>query len=87
MPDFRFAGCLAGFFVSVCVAGAALCLWVSAGAALWVCALGVTVCACLCACGAPCCAVCVLCGRFCPVCCAGRAIVAVSRAIGTSEGA
>jgi hypothetical protein len=54
------------------VAGAALCLWVSAGAALWVCALGVAVgvCACLCACGAPCCAVCVLCGRFCPVWCA-----------------
>jgi hypothetical protein len=29
--------------VPVCVAGAALCLWVSAGAALWVCALGVAV--------------------------------------------
>jgi len=28
----RFAGCLAGFFVPVCVAGAVLCLWVSA---LW----------------------------------------------------
>lgn len=27
----------------VCVAGAVLCLWVSAGAALWVCALGVAV--------------------------------------------
>jgi hypothetical protein len=57
VPVLRFAGCLAGFFVPVCVAGAVLCLWVSAGAALWVCALGVAVgvcvpvgvCACLCA--------------------------------------
>ena len=43
MPVLRFAGCLAGFFVPVCVVGAALCLWVSAGAAFWVCALGVAV--------------------------------------------
>ena len=31
MPVLRFAGCLAGFFVPVCVAGAALCLWVPVG--------------------------------------------------------
>jgi len=71
--------------VPVCVAGAALCLWVSAGAALWVCALGVAV------------GVCVpvvrpaalsvsLCGRFCAVWCCGVCAVVCAYALCCSSG-
>lgn len=55
MPVLRFAGCLAGFFVPVCVAGAALCLCACfyglAGVGCRCVRLSVGVCACLCACG------------------------------------
>ena len=66
MPVLRFAGCLAGFFVPVCVAGAVLCLCACFKGlqVLGVCCAGchcvrLSVCLwCLrCACGAPCCAV------------------------------
>ena len=68
MPVLRFAGCLAGFFVPVCVAGAVLCLCAcfyglaGAGCLLCVVSLCALVCGCLrlsvclwclrCACGA-----------------------------------
>ena len=57
MPVLRFAGCLAGFFVPVCVAGAALCLCACfyglAGAGCHCVRLSVGVCALLrCVCGA-----------------------------------
>ena len=64
MPVLRFAGCLAGLIVPVCVAGVAP--WLCALCALCV-AVGVSV---RCACGAPCCAVCAHggCALLCCVC-------------------
>ena len=71
MPVLRFAGCLAGFFVPVCVAGAVLCLCACfyglAGAECLLC--WVSLCALVCGCLRPA-ALCV----WCAVCVAGFAL-------------